>query len=360
MCSIYHGVNWKGDVCGSGDFHDQKYNAWVAMPSTGISNANGNDIFADCDDCFYIKTCLNNCSQTLSGYGAPEMIDLYPSTDWGYFCVPDIGAVTNIKGSVDVKIEFAFSGDFDTAAQNAGRAIGDIYTVWPLLLGSAAIALLFSFLYNFLSETFAGVLVFFSIIIIIAGGVLVSYTLIQSGRDARDGDFAIDRANAEYGLGITLAVLTLVFTFVVIAMRNRIRIAVEVVKEASRCVHDIWSLVVFPIVPMVLGLGYIVFWIVVVLYIFAVWDTREEILPPYITQSPQFRDSRSSPPGPYVWNGTANPYEYYTWDTSMQATFAYTFFHLLWSTQFIIYFAYMVMAGTVANWYFGQTETHEQ
>lgn len=344
-------MNFKGETCGSNLWKDYPYNAWITMPSPAVSADNGNNPLLDCSDCFFIKTCLRDCSETMT---APQMIDHYQTDDFGYFCVPSLSNLTGIHGAV--KVQFTFEGDFGNVQQDAARAMGDLYTTWPLILGSAAVALLFAFLYNFLSESIAGVLVVFALIIIIAGGVLASYTLIKAGRNAREQGIATDRSNAMYGTGITLAVLTLIFVCVVIALRQRIRIAIEVVKEANRCVHDIWSLIVFPIVPMFLGLGYMVFWIVVTVYIFAVWKTKEQNVPEYILKSSNFNDSL------FDHNQTTGAATYlsYTWDQSMQNVFAYVFFHLLWTTQFIIYFTYMVMAGTVANWYFAPMDANEK
>jgi choline transporter-like protein 2/4/5 len=195
----------------------------------------------------------------------------------------------------------------------------------------------------------------FAIIIILAGGILASYTLIKAGKDARDSGTATNRSNAELGVGITLGIVTAIFLCVIIALRERIRIAIEVVKEANRCVHDIWALIVFPLLPMLLGLGYIVFWVVVTVYIFAVWSTKSETLPLYITDSSRFTGNAATGAAyAPLLNATTGDYNYfsYTWDSSMQRSFAYVFFHLLWTAQFIIYFTYMVMAGTVANWYF--------
>lgn len=321
------------------------YNAWVTMPLGRNALLPGALSKDDCQDCFYIKTCLQTCNDTKT---ASVMLDRYPSTDFGYFCIPD--PTQMVDGSVQVT--FSFSGDFSTMQQNAGRAIGDLYTTWPLLLGSVLIALFFAFVYNWLSETIAGVLVGFAILVIIVGGFLASYTLVKAGREAADSDAASNRSKAMYGIGYSIAIVTLIFVLVVIAMRKRIRIAIEVIKEANRCVHDIWALIVYPLIPMFCGVGYIVFWVVVAVYIFAVWVLKDEVFPRYITENSQFKSQILVPGSEWAktWNGTHYIYQSYTWDQSMQNSFAFIFFHLLWTVQFIIYFAYMVMAGTVANW----------
>jgi choline transporter-like protein 2/4/5 len=49
---------------------------------------------------------------------------------------------------------------------------------------------------------------------------------------------------------------TAIFLLVIIALRSRIKIAVEVVKEASRAINDVKSIVFFPILPIFLAIAY--------------------------------------------------------------------------------------------------------
>jgi len=44
-------------------------------------------------------------------------------------------------------------------------------------------------------------------------------------------------------------------------------------------------------------------------------------------------------------------------DTSYQNQAYFLFFHLLWTTQFIFYFGFTVIAGAVAEWYFSKTDS---
>lgn len=41
-----------------------------------------------------------------------------------------------------------------------------------------------------------------------------------------------------------------------------------------------------------------------------------------------------------------------SFDTSMQRSMIYVFFHMFWNIQFLIYFTYLVIAGVIAQWYF--------
>lgn len=345
---IYHGVDYYGNVCGGAARPDEPYNAWITM------SLNGKE---DCTGCFYIRQCVNNC-----GYTAPSVInttnkyfvDQYLSESFLYYCIPS----PSNAGGIQVNVSFSFSGDFQSASEMASRAIADLYTVWPVILISAGIALILSYIYNWLAERYAGVLVLFAIVLILAGGFLASYSLLKSAQDAKDSPSGMnDRDKAMYGVGITLAVCTVIFFFVVIAMRVQIQIAIEIIKEAARAIEDMPLLTFFPFFPLILGLGYFVIFIVVSLYIFSVWNSEYRPMPEHIVNSDVYKNQNFTT---QIINGTSYlvgnnipPFYFkYSWDESLKRAFAYAFFHLLWSVQFLIYYCYMVIAGAIANWYF--------
>jgi len=49
------------------------------------------------------------------------------------------------------------------------------------------------------------------------------------------------------------------------------------------------------------------------------------------------------------FNGT---YTNLVWDANLKNAFAIHFFYLLWVTEFLVYFTYLVIAGAIATWYF--------
>ena len=317
---IFHGVDFNGSVCGkSADVRDKPYSAWVAMPQTpaGID---------DCTDCYQILTCLSSCNQTLSD---PSMIDHYSSQRLMYYCIPTVDNLQNIS--------FAYESQFNSASNLASRAFTDLYTVWPAILIAAFGALLLAFVYAYLSKLFAGVLVAVSIAALLAGGFLMSYALLKYANDA-DNTTVSNRARAMRGIGIGIAVVTALFLLIVLALRKRIYIAVEVMKEASRAVLDLSWLIAFPIFPFLVGGGYFVLFIVTTLYIASVWTSTPTPFPPYIASSGA--------------NTLGSTYDNHSWDESLKRNFAFVFFHLLWTIQFLVYFTFMVIAGAVASWYF--------
>ncbi len=64
--------------------------------------------------------------------------------------------------------------------------------------------------------------------------------------------------------------ITVLFLLLILSSRNRINIAVEVIKQASAALAQMKSLVFFPLIPLIITVGYISFWIVVALYIYSV------------------------------------------------------------------------------------------
>jgi hypothetical protein len=138
------------------------------------------------------------------------------------------------------------------------------------------------------------------------------------------------------GVGWFVVVATAIFVIIVFALRKRIEIAIEVMKEASHALGDMPLLVFFPLVPFFIGLGYIAFWIVITLYIFSVSTQTFTPMPPAFS----------------MIYPNATYYVKNEWNEDMKNSFAVHFFHLLWNTQFLIYFSYFVVAGTVADWYF--------
>ena len=317
---IYHGVNFNGSVCGkSADVSDKPYVAWVAMPQTPSA-------VDDCDNCYQIMTCLADCSATTSD---PLMIDHYDSERLMYYCIPTVHNAQNIS--------FAYETEFNTATNLASRAFTDLYTVWPAILIAAFGALLLSFVYALLAKHFAGLLVLTSIAALLAGGFLMSYALLKMAADA-DSTTVSTRSEAMRGIGIAIAVLTVLFLLIVIGLRKRIYVAVEVMKEASRAVLDLFWIIFFPLLPFLVGCGYFVLFIVTTLYIGSVWTSTSTPLPPYIADNGNERLGQS--------------YELHAWDQSLKNNFAFVFFHLLWTVQCLVYLTFMVVAGTVASWYF--------
>ena len=116
------------------------------------------------------------------------------------------------------------------------------------------------------------------------------------------------------------------------------------VKEAGEATNDMRSLIVMPIIPILFGLCYMVWFIAVSLYIMSVGTYSSAPTPDVI----RYRVTDVFKTNPLF---PAN-YSSFTWDQNLKNAFALNFFHMLWNVQFLIYFTYLVAAGAVADWYF--------
>jgi len=106
-------------------------------------------------------------------------------------------------------------------------------------------------------------------------------------------------------------------------MRQRIRIAIEIVKEAARAIDEVPAMVFFSLGPLFLALAFVVAWIIVALYIFSVSISQIEPVDSSYIQK-QFSSLSSS----YTqgFNGT---YTNLVWDANLKNAFAIHFFFFI-------------------------------
>jgi len=92
-------------------------------------------------------------------------------------------------------------------------------------------------------------------------------------------------------------------------------------------------------------LGYLVYWVWEVLYIFSV---GEQTTNPVDANTHKLAQAA----GNQFWQQQQN-YQSFQWNAlGYRYAFAAVLVHLLWTVEFIIYFTYLVVSGAVANWYF--------
>ncbi|CEO98960.1 Choline transporter-like protein [Plasmodiophora brassicae] len=322
---LIRGVDWNGNICGvSPGYTDTPLAAWPMIPVS--------------PDLEKVKVCVADCSQTQTDavFRGPvyQKLHGYSSQKFLYYCMPEL------TGNLSA---LTLAG-FGTEAQSATAAIGDLLTTANVIGISAGVAVLLSFFYLWFCKRMAGVLIWSSILVVLVGGFLIGYGFLLQAKQANASpDASSDPQKAQVLQYISYAVfaVTLLYLIVIIALRKRIKIAVEVVKEASKAVGDMPMMISVPFTPFVFSLGYIAFWIYGALMIFSV-----------VTVTPVDWSTVDPSGTMQTLPGAPSQFQQRSWNQSMQNFFAAHFFHLLWNVQFFIYFGYMVIAGCVANWYF--------
>jgi len=233
---------------------------------------------------------------------------------------------------------------------------------------SAVTAIIFSFIMMPVLRYCGKCMVFTCILLVIVSIFAGGYFMYAYGIKAQsDGSLSASRADACLYTAYVLWGIDGIFVLVMFFMRKRILIAIGVVKEAARAMTDMPLLIVFPIVPVLVGCCYICWWLVMMTYIWSVSKLTPHTtampaeikyyVPPffYLAQFVQKPLQAVDYANGVVLNdlSTEFPIQYYsTQEKTWQYVGAYLFFHLLWVTQFLYYFTYLTFAGAVADWYF--------
>ncbi|ETO26144.1 hypothetical protein RFI_10989 [Reticulomyxa filosa] len=255
------------------------------------------------------------------------------------WCVPEESYLSHNVSS------YAFNSNTETL----DRAIGDLDTAKWLLFASAFIAIVISFIYIKFISYLGRCLVILSIIGTFVGGVFVGLWLIKDGSNNMDSDETKNTGRAEIALGVIVFVLLFCFFLALFWMRSvcfypflLIELAFSMLNEASRAVRDMPTTVLFPVLYSFVGIAYMAFWLSVALYIY----------------SSKQRDTYNTPEDLVKYFG--DTYIHVNFNKELKVTIScgvfdalvYHFICLVYMIQVIVYFGFMVLAGTFADWYF--------
>jgi hypothetical protein len=121
--------------------------------------------------------------------------------------------------------------------------------------------------------------------------------------------------------------LTGVFLLVLLFLRKRINIAVEVIKEASRAFVDQLTLIAYPIVPLIFLVTYVVAWLGAFVVIYSVEGTNVTT----VETSESLRWNMNAVP--FSRNGHPMSFNVTSFDKTYEPVLVVHFFGLLWNIQ---------------------------
>ena len=146
---------------------------------------------------------------------------------------------------------------------------------------------------------------------------------------------------------------------VIASMKSKVDIAVGIVKETSKAVHDMKSLMLYPLVTTALLIVLMVWWLIVAAYIISADGLTLNNIKSSgaLKYNSPFKNnitavnnmtgiaanSTNSTGGAFGLDGNAN---------AMRYIMLYHFFGLLWTNQLIQGIAIMVISGSFSKWYF--------
>ena len=139
-----------------------------------------------------------------------------------------------------------------------------------------------------------------------------------------------------------VAGIAVLFSCLVICLRSRIKMAIEVVESASRAIEDIPMMTFFPLWSLLTSLLLFAAWAYVTAYLYATSSLQNKDIPDGVGHI-FYNEGRIS---------TDKKYQAFDYKETTETKFASHFFVLLWVLSIVHYFTYMIVSGVVADWYF--------
>uniref|UniRef100_A0A182NLI3 Choline transporter-like protein n=1 Tax=Anopheles dirus TaxID=7168 RepID=A0A182NLI3_9DIPT len=224
-----------------------------------------------------------------------------------------------------------------TGLQNYFQEVSeDLEACYQEMLGLAATAFVFSLLTLVLLRVLPGLIVWLVLLAVVLACTVGTIWLWFRWRyeveqlSAAAADSARMRMNNWLYYAIAATVATLIVYLVILVMRKRIKLVVQLFKEAGKAIGSMPFLLAEPI------LTFVTIAAIIVLYIyFTVWIESSGML---VVES----------------NNSAK----YVKDSTMLFTRWYNLFAFLWFCQFVIGCQHMVIAGAVAGWFFTRNKAN--
>jgi len=353
-------VDYNGNRCGDGDLADYKYTHfthWLhagsnvcvrECPSTAymkytlVQNATvGNTNIgytasqSDLTNCLIDTNLFANCLKDSVTASVSTLISSYPSCctysaapapDGLYICLP----VSINSTSASYAQEY-----LDQASQMLNAATGDLVVGWWIMLVSAFVALIMSFIWSYILKYSAACFVYScvalsNLTLIIATGL--SYYMYDKYSKAYDDNGLAGDQQMMYIMLLALIVsgiACLVLLCMTICLCKQIRIAVGIIEAACEAVQQMPLIVFFPLVSYFVMLVFILYWVIVAAYMASSGDyVRDDLTGVYTME----------------------------FEEDMQKAMLYHFFGLLWNMAFIRHMTILILAGAFGTWYWTSQE----
>eukprot|EP01083_Nonionella_stella_P009003 26098_1 len=227
---------------------------------------------------------------------------------------------------------------FTSSTQSFQRAVSDLRTTAWLIFIMAFVSIIISFIFVKLIACIGPMLIVFTIIVVLVGGIMASWLLIEQGMVEVESEETKTVGQIQIVAGVILAVLCVCLVLALWFMRKNVELVVEMLKEASYAIRDMKWTLSFPIFISFVVICFIAVWIIEALYIYSVKTVVQRDWPSdFFIENPYYSEST-----------------YYSmqFNSEMQDSMIWHWIMLFYFSQIIIYFGYMVLSGTFADWYF--------
>ena len=143
----------------------------------------------------------------------------------------------------------------------------DIVRCWYMVLAVLGISVGISLVYLLLMRYFIGCIVW-----LVIAALIVLCVLFGGYFNLRiyHGDYIDNQEKYEYwGIALASYAVALLFLILVICLRQRIALAVAIMKSATIFINDVWTSLLVPIVMFFVSVGVFAFWILALVYLYS-------------------------------------------------------------------------------------------
>ncbi|XP_066145764.1 choline transporter-like 1 [Euwallacea fornicatus] len=251
------------------------------------------------------------------------------------------------------------------------QILGDIYNTWRDILGLAVLALLISLLTITILHCLAHIISYFIMIgfavASIGGTAYLWYTYFDIKRNldkvAKAEKYSIlvesiRNETAFFWYSIVATVITVIILLIIVFMRKKVDFLANLFKETSKCIMHLPGLFFQPLLTFVFLTVFFMFWIFVVLCLATASypgtghisgiRVEDQGLLPATTPNPNAKEMNLSLVEKFN-NFKVVEYVDASWIKGMWWVY---FIGLIWTLEFIMACQQMVIAGSVAHWFY--------
>jgi solute carrier family 44 (choline transporter-like protein), member 2/4/5 len=267
------------------------------------------------------------------------------------YCVPYVN-VTAATSSASAVLDSNFT---DSATDYFQEMLYDVNDGMGAIWASLGFAVLFSFVFLIFVKLFAGITIFIAIFTGLFALAVVGYffyflstcTIVDKATFDSCGDFTKYQIGTfQFGYIITW-LLFAVLLCIVIFMRNRILLAVKLMKQAVSAINDMKMMLVTPIFMLLPIICVLVWW----LYVCVAMASAGALTVTSNTTVHSVDTSKTIP----TYTSYNTPVKSVTWDQTMYGLFFYHIFGLLWTMAFFIAAMNFTLSSATSQWYFAET-----
>ncbi|GIY40639.1 choline transporter-like protein 4 [Caerostris darwini] len=400
----------QGNICGVGELEDKPFLFFFDL----IKCASPSVIFTGCptpqvcvqqcpNETFYANENLPNANEIKSklickydvkkeekdlktllndGHCAKLYLKSKPFLDR---CIPTIldmkadgGSIKNDKDQVlpvtveEVKNATNQLAKFLSLTEMGEKVFSDFKTSWEYLLAGLFLAMLVSLIWIVLMRWLAGIMIWLSIILVLAFLVFACYYSTTKYIELKNVPGSDEKFRITLNLksylalrdtwlwfaiisGVVFAILFLIILF----LRKRIRIAIALIKQASRAVGSMPSTLMFPIFPYLLMLIFFIFWTAVALYIAS--SGKASFVLADVPADSKLKNGTTCNPNKYnaTGEGIKCLFQTYGLKDNLFTSHFYNLFGLFWGLFFSVGIGQVALSGAFASYYWTKDKTRD-